>query len=81
MLKILPETASRMESHGTPGSIQATERVRARLSDRHHLEPREPIEVVHAETEAGPASSAKRFAYPTAASQVTHRNSKVRVIV
>jgi class 3 adenylate cyclase len=38
-------TASRMESHGAPGSIQVTERVHARLCDRYHLEPREPIEV------------------------------------
>ncbi len=38
-------TASRMESHGAPGSIQVTERVHARLCDRYRMEPRESIEV------------------------------------
>jgi adenylate cyclase len=38
-------TASRMESHGVPGSIQVTERVRERLLDRYRFEPREAIDV------------------------------------
>jgi adenylate cyclase len=38
-------TASRMESHGVPGSIQVTERVHERLCDRYRFEPREPIDV------------------------------------
>jgi adenylate cyclase len=38
-------TASRMESHGVPGSIQVTERVRERLCDRYRFESREPIDV------------------------------------
>lgn len=38
-------TASRMESHGTPGRIQVTEAVRARLAGRFDFEPRGEIEV------------------------------------
>jgi guanylate cyclase len=38
-------TASRMESHGIPGTIQVTERVVARLDGRYPLEPRGTIEV------------------------------------
>jgi class 3 adenylate cyclase len=38
-------TASRMESHGVPGSIQVTSAVRDRLCDRYRLEPRGTIEV------------------------------------
>jgi adenylate cyclase len=38
-------TASRMESHGLPGSIQVTERVHDRLCDRYRFESREPIDV------------------------------------
>ena len=38
-------TASRMESHGIPGSIQVTERTYLRLRDTYELEPRGVIEV------------------------------------
>ena len=38
-------TASRMESHGVPGRIQVTERLRERLGDRYRFEPRGTIEV------------------------------------
>lgn len=38
-------TASRMESHGVPGSIQVTERVHDRLCDRYRFEAREPVDV------------------------------------
>jgi class 3 adenylate cyclase len=38
-------TASRMESHGVPGSIQVTEAVRDRLADRYDLVARGEIEV------------------------------------
>ncbi len=38
-------TASRMESHGVPGSIQVTERVHQRLCNRYRFESREPIDV------------------------------------
>ncbi|HVE13221.1 MAG TPA: adenylate/guanylate cyclase domain-containing protein [Elusimicrobiota bacterium] len=37
--------ASRMESHGAPGSIQASESVFARIGDKFHMEPRGVIEV------------------------------------
>jgi adenylate cyclase len=38
-------TASRMESHGLPGIIQVTDRVRARLCHRYEFEPRGTIDV------------------------------------
>ena len=38
-------TASRMESHGVPGSIQVTERACDRLIERFELEPRGTIDV------------------------------------
>lgn len=38
-------TASRMESHGVPGRIQVTDRLRRRLDGRYRLEPRGEIEV------------------------------------
>jgi adenylate cyclase len=38
-------TASRMESHGAPGTIQVTERAYRRLSDRYELEPRGTVDV------------------------------------
>jgi adenylate cyclase len=38
-------TASRMESHGVPGSIQVTERVHDRLCDRYRFESRQPVDV------------------------------------
>jgi class 3 adenylate cyclase len=38
-------TASRMESHGIPGAIQVTERVRERLRNRYDLRRRGTIEV------------------------------------
>jgi adenylate cyclase len=38
-------TASRMESHGLPGSIQVTERTYRRLKDRYRLEERGTIDV------------------------------------
>jgi class 3 adenylate cyclase len=38
-------TASRMESHGLPGTIQVTERVVQRLDGRYPFEPRGTIEV------------------------------------
>ena len=38
-------TASRMESHGLPGSIQVTERAHERLRDRYELRARGTIEV------------------------------------
>lgn len=38
-------TASRMESHGIPGRVQVTERVRDRLSDRYVFEPRGTVDV------------------------------------
>lgn len=38
-------TASRMESHGIPGSIQVTERARERLRERYELRRRGTIEV------------------------------------
>jgi guanylate cyclase len=38
-------TASRMESHGLPGKIQVTERVRDRLADRYRLVERGEIDV------------------------------------
>jgi adenylate cyclase len=38
-------TASRMESHGVPGSIQVTEAVFRRLRGRYRLEPRGAIDV------------------------------------
>ncbi|MEK6328752.1 MAG: adenylate/guanylate cyclase domain-containing protein [Actinomycetota bacterium] len=38
-------TASRMESHAAPGTIQVTERVHERLRDRYDLRPRGTIEV------------------------------------
>jgi class 3 adenylate cyclase len=38
-------TASRMESHGIPGSIQVTEAVHRRLCDRYRLEPRGTVDV------------------------------------
>lgn len=38
-------TASRMESHGVPGRVQVTERVRDRLSDRYVFEPRGTVDV------------------------------------
>ncbi|MGZ8571014.1 MAG: adenylate/guanylate cyclase domain-containing protein, partial [Actinomycetota bacterium] len=38
-------TASRMESHGVPGAIQVTERVRDALCDRYRFEARDPIDV------------------------------------
>ena len=38
-------TASRMESHGIPGSIQVTERVRDLLCDRFEFRERGPIQV------------------------------------
>ena len=37
--------ASRMESHGVPGRIQVTKRLRRRLGDRYRFEPRGTIEV------------------------------------
>lgn len=38
-------TASRMESHGVPGSVQVTERAYWRLRDKFHLKLRGEIEV------------------------------------
>lgn len=38
-------TASRMESHGIPGRVQVTERVRDRLCDRYVFEPRGAVDV------------------------------------
>jgi class 3 adenylate cyclase len=38
-------TASRMESHAPPGTIQVTERVHARLADRYELERRDRVEI------------------------------------
>lgn len=38
-------TASRMESHAPPGTIQVTERVQMRLGHAYCLEPRGPIDV------------------------------------
>jgi adenylate cyclase len=38
-------TASRMESHAEPGTIQVTERARDALSARFELEPRGPVQV------------------------------------
>jgi class 3 adenylate cyclase len=38
-------TASRMESHAQPGTIQVTERTHARLRERYELHPRGNIEV------------------------------------
>lgn len=38
-------TASRMESHGVPGRVQVTERVRDRLCDRYLFEPRGTVDV------------------------------------
>jgi class 3 adenylate cyclase len=38
-------TASRMESHGIPGSIQVTEAVYRRLCDRYRFEPRGTVDV------------------------------------
>jgi class 3 adenylate cyclase len=38
-------TASRMESHGVPGSIQVTEAVHRRLCGRYRLEPRGMVDV------------------------------------
>jgi adenylate cyclase len=38
-------TASRMESHGVPGKIHVTERVRDRLQDSHRFEDRGLIEI------------------------------------
>jgi adenylate cyclase len=38
-------TASRMESHGLPGSIQVSSRVYHRLSDRYRFEPRGKIDL------------------------------------
>ena len=38
-------TASRMESHAPPGSIQVTERTFERLGERYELRPRETIDV------------------------------------
>lgn len=38
-------TASRMESHALPGTIQVTERVFDRLSDTYELRPRGPVEI------------------------------------
>lgn len=38
-------TASRMESHGAPGRVQVTQRVRDRLRDRYVFEPRGAVEV------------------------------------
>jgi adenylate cyclase len=38
-------SASRMESHGVPGRIQVTERLRQRLGDRYRFEPRGTIDV------------------------------------
>jgi class 3 adenylate cyclase len=38
-------TASRMESHGVPGTIQVTERVRERLCHSYEFEPRGAIDV------------------------------------
>jgi len=38
-------TASRMESHAPPGTIQVTERTFERLRERYELRPRETIEV------------------------------------
>lgn len=37
--------ASRMESHGLPGSIQVTEDTYKRLKHRYHFEDRGPIQV------------------------------------
>jgi len=38
-------TASRMESHAPPGTIQLTSRTHDRLRDRYELRPRDTIEV------------------------------------
>jgi adenylate cyclase len=38
-------TASRMEAHGLPGRIQASEQVYRRLTDRYRFEQRGDIEV------------------------------------
>jgi adenylate cyclase len=38
-------TASRMESHAEPGTIQVTERVHERLRDRYELQPRGVVEL------------------------------------
>ena len=38
-------TASRMESHAQPGTIQVTERAYERLRDRYELSPRGTVEV------------------------------------
>ena len=38
-------TASRMESHGVPGTIQVTERTYEQLRDRYAFQPRGTIEV------------------------------------
>ena len=38
-------TASRMESHALPGTIQVTERARARLRDRFELRPRGAVDI------------------------------------
>ena len=38
-------TASRMESHAEPGTIQVTERARERLRDRYELRPRGTVDV------------------------------------
>jgi guanylate cyclase len=38
-------TASRMESHATPGAIQVTERTYQSLRERYELHPRGTIEV------------------------------------
>jgi class 3 adenylate cyclase len=57
-------SASRMESHGVPGRIQVTERLRQRLGDRYRFEPRGTIE----SREKGrwrPTSSSGRNSPPT----------------
>src|SRR5205823_8341757 len=64
-------TASRMESHAPPGTIQVTERARERLRHAYELQPRGPIEVKGKGRMTAYLLVARRDERPTAASTRT----------